>query len=193
VFSIGKPSGETMRRFLAAQSKLDFSYSAIGATANTPPSGYVVDHTRTQLGEGAQVFEAAKAALKRWEHFQFSWLEAGPVSTPIEVDAVVTVMAHQFGFWWLNAARIIAVIDEEGPIRRFGFAYGTLPDHAESGEERFCIEWHESDNSVWYDILAFSRPRHFLARLGYPVVRRIQKRFGKASSAAMKQAVRASR
>jgi uncharacterized protein (UPF0548 family) len=36
--------------------------------------------------------------------------------------------------WWLNACRIVYVVDEEGPVKRFGFAYGTLPEHAESGK-----------------------------------------------------------
>jgi uncharacterized protein (UPF0548 family) len=27
-------------------------------------------------------------------------------------------------------------------MRRFGFAYGTLAQHAESGEERFTVEWN---------------------------------------------------
>ena len=80
--------------------------------------------------------------------------------------------------------RIIYVIDETGPLCRFGLAYGTLADHVESGEERFLIEWDRSDDSVWYDILAFSRPRHVLARLGYPFVRRTQKRFARSSAAA---------
>jgi uncharacterized protein (UPF0548 family) len=81
-------------------------------------------------------------------------------------------------------------VDETGPVSRFGFAYGTLPDHAGTGEERFLIEWNREDNSVWYDILAFSRPNHFLTRLGYPLVRRTQKRFGRESAAAMQCAVR---
>jgi uncharacterized protein (UPF0548 family) len=51
------------------------------------------------------------------------------------------------------------------------------------------IEWNREDNNVWYDILAFSRPNHLLARLGYPVVRRMQKRFGRESAAAMQRAV----
>ena len=38
---------------------------------------------------------------------------------------------------------------------RFGFAYGTLPGHGGSGEERFLIE-RDRDDGVWYDILAFS-------------------------------------
>jgi uncharacterized protein (UPF0548 family) len=74
-------------------------------------------------------------------------------------------------------------------MTKFGFAYGTLPEHAESGEERFLIEWDRGENSVWYDILAFSRPRHWLARLGYPLTRRLQARFRRDSAAAMLKAV----
>jgi uncharacterized protein (UPF0548 family) len=70
-------------------------------------------------------------------------------------------------------------------VRSFGFAYGTLPGHLESGEERFLIEWDWADNCVWYDILAFSRHRHILAWLGYPWVRYLQKRFRQESAAAM--------
>jgi uncharacterized protein (UPF0548 family) len=43
---------------------------------------------------------------------------------------------------------------------------------------------------VWYDIRAFSRPRHVLARLGYPLTRRTQKRFARDSVAAMGNAVK---
>ena len=80
-------------------------------------------------------------------------------------------------------------MEEQGPLHRFGFAYGTLPDHVESGEERFLIEWDQVGGAVWYDILAFSRPHHLLARLGYPYVRRVQRSFGKASASAMVRAV----
>ena len=43
-------------------------------------------------------------------------------------------------------------------MKRFGFAYGTLREHAESGEERFTVEWSRDDDRVWYDILAFFAP-----------------------------------
>jgi hypothetical protein len=42
---------------------------------------------------------------------------------------------------------------------------------------------------VLYDIVAFSRPRHFLARLGYPYTRIVQRRFARDSAAAMLRAV----
>ena len=156
-----------------------------------PPSGYVVDHTRIRLGEGAGVFTAAKVALGRWEQFQLGWVEAWSPDDPIRAGNDVAVAGRSLGLWWLNACRIVYVVDEPiGTVVKFGFAYGTLPEHAESGEERFLIEWDRAgDGSVWYDILAFSRPNQFLARLGQPWVRRLQKRFGRDSSQAMVRAV----
>ena len=184
-----KPTAEAIRAFLASQARLDLTYSAVGATATSPPAGYVVDHTRMRLGAGEKVFAAAQVALERWQQFRLGWLEASPEDTPIKEGQVVAILARSIGLWWLNACRIVAVVNEDEPVQRFGFAYGTLPDHAGSGEERFLVEWDREDDSVWYDILAFSRPRHFLARLGYPWVRRVQKRFGRESAAAMCRAL----
>jgi len=189
MLSLQKPSADSIRRLLTAQAELPFTYSAVGATAKTPPAGYVVDHTRIKLGEGEKAFQSAKAALGRWEQFRLGWLEAWSPDTPIQTGEVVAVVARGVGMWWLNACRIVYVVDEPGPVSMFGFAYGTLPEHAAAGEERFMIEWHEKTNGVWYDILAFSRPRSVLTRLGYPMVRRTQKKFGRDSAASMRRAV----
>jgi uncharacterized protein (UPF0548 family) len=191
MLSFRKPSADALRRFLAAQAPLPFTYAAVGATVSTPPAGYVVDHTRIKLGVGEPVFRTAIAALRRWEHFRLGWVEPWPPDTPIATGAVVAVLARVLGLWWLNACRIVYVVDEPGPVRRLGFAYGTLPAHAESGEERFRIEWNLVDDGVWYDILAFSRPNRWLTRLGYPAVRRVQKRFARDSAASMRRAVHA--
>jgi uncharacterized protein (UPF0548 family) len=190
MLSLRKPTAESIRPFLEAQAKLPFTYSAVGATATTPPAGYVVDRTRIELGEGEPVFQLAIAALQRWEQFHLGWVEAWSPDTPIQPGEVVAVMGRAIGVWWLNACRIVYTVDEAGPISKFGFAYGTLPGHVESGEERFLIEWNRGDNSVWFDIVAFSRPNHFLTRFGYPVVRRLQKQFGRDSAASMLKAVR---
>jgi len=189
VLSLQKPSNKTIREFLATQSKLGFTYSAVGATAKVPPAGYVVDHTGVKLGQGEDAFGRARLALERWEQFRLGWVEAWSPHTPIQAGEVLAVIAHEIGLWWLNACRIVYVVDEPGPIRRFGFAYGTLPDHAEAGEERFVVEWDLASGEVWYDILAFSRPNQFLSRLGYPYARRVQKRFRTESAAAMVRAV----
>jgi uncharacterized protein (UPF0548 family) len=42
-----------------------------------------------------------------------------------------------------------------------------------------------SDGTVWYTILAFSRPQKTPYRLGYPMSRMLQKRFVETSKAAM--------
>jgi uncharacterized protein (UPF0548 family) len=191
MISITKPSAEAIRRDLERGVPLDFTYRAVGATAGTPPAGYAVDHTRVRLGTGAEVFRVACQAIRQWRQFQLNWLEATPANTPIEPGAVVAVVAHLLGIWSVNFARIVYTVDEQiGPVRRFGFAYGTLPHHVESGEERFLIEWDIQTDNVDYDILAFSRPRHLVARLGYPFVRRMQHRFGRESATAMQQFIR---
>jgi uncharacterized protein (UPF0548 family) len=191
MFSFRKPSPETMQRFLAEQKKCEFTYSAIGGIERTPPTGFVIDHTRVRLGNGEKVFNEARAELSRWGHFQLGWVESSSCDIPLEQGQVVGILAKVFGVWCLNACRIVSVINSAATdLQRFGFVYGTLPGHVECGEERFLIEWDQSDDSVWYDILAFSRPQHMLARIGYPVVRRLQKKFARDSAAVMQRDVR---
>jgi len=47
-----------------------------------------------------------------------------------------------------------------------------------------------ADNSVWYDIYAFSRPQKTIVKLGLPWARRLQKRFGRESLAVMQRLAR---
>jgi uncharacterized protein (UPF0548 family) len=179
-----------MRRYLATQSPLDFTYADVGATATTPPAGWVIDHTRSELGRGEAIFGKARHALQQWKHFDLGWVAAWPTDVPIRAGETVAVLIRAFGLWWLNAARIIYVIDDASKtIHRFGFAYGTLPGHVEAGEERFLVEWDRTTDRVFYDILAFSRPRHILTRIAPWQVRRMQKRFASESSAAMVRAM----
>ena len=185
-----RPSAAQVQDFVESQATLPFTYPAVGATASNSPSGYNLDHARVQLGSGKEVFDNATTALRRWEHFRLGWVEICNPETPVEPERTVAVLARVFGLWTLNACRIVYVVDEAGSVTKFGFAYGTLPEHAESGEERFTIEWNQQDDSVWYDILAFSRPNQFLVWLGYPVVRRLQERFRRDSTAAMVRACR---
>jgi uncharacterized protein (UPF0548 family) len=189
MISLRRPSIEAVRAFHDAQSNLRFSYSAIGATATTPPAGYDVDHTRIELGSGEDIFARARDAINRWEQFRLGWMEAWSPEGP-RTGNIVVLIVHKMGLWWLNACRVVYVVAEEGPVERFGFAYGTLPSHAESGEERFLVEWDRQSGVVWYDILAFSRPGSPLIRLAYPYMRRVQKQFGRESTRAMLRAVR---
>ncbi|MDQ5846824.1 MAG: DUF1990 domain-containing protein, partial [Acidobacteriota bacterium] len=162
----------------------------VGATRTTAPAGYTIDHNRIRLGDGENTYRRAVAALQNWKHFGLGWVKIVPSDTSVEVGATVAVQAKSFQFWSLNAARIVYVTNEARGLKSvFGFAYGTLTDHVERGEERFTVEWHE-DNSVWYDLYAFSRPQHPLVRFAYPYARKLQKRFAKESLRVMLAASR---
>lgn len=185
-----RPPVSVVQRFLRDQQELPFSYGDVGATKGVPPEGYVVDHSRVRLGGRPETYRAAVAAVRRWEMFRMPWLELFPSDAPIAAGSTVVILVPIAGAWWLNAARIAYVVDETTSSGlRFGFAYGTLREHAECGEERFLVEQNAGDGSVWYDLLAFSRPNHPLVRLGYPLVRMLQKRFARDSLQAMTRAV----
>jgi uncharacterized protein (UPF0548 family) len=96
------------------------------------------------------------------------------------------VLVEHLGFWSLNGCRIVYSVGDGQTS--FGFAYGTLTNHAEMGEEIFEVSMTESDD-VTYRIRAASRPRAFLARIGYPYTRISQARFRRDSIAAMKRAI----
>ncbi|HEY8188872.1 MAG TPA: DUF1990 domain-containing protein [Pyrinomonadaceae bacterium] len=187
-----KPSEEVVRRFISSQQDLPFSYPQAGSTqseSRTDHFGYIVDHNRLKLGEGEDTYRRAVASLRSWRQFDLGWVTVVPPGKSLQVGTTVAVQANVFGFWSLNAARIVYVFDERDSEKaRFGFAYGTLPDHVERGEERFMVEWC-ADDSVWYDIFAFSRPKHPFARLGFPITRALQKRFARESLAMMRKAV----
>jgi uncharacterized protein (UPF0548 family) len=107
----------------------------------------------------------------------------------IEPGTLVAILIRHFGFWSLNFSKIVYLVDEDAAVRRYGFAYGTLAEHAERGEERFTVEWDRASDVVAYDILSFSKPGHLLTRLGYPAARRLQLRFVRNSLAAMVDSV----
>ena len=189
MFLFKKPTDLEVQSFLAAQQDSPFSYAPLGITKNLPIAGYNIDRHRIQLGTGEKTFHQAMDAMQRWKMFDFDWLSLFQTDTPIRSGAVVAIVVHHLGCWSMNACRIVYVIEEEDAGKRYGFAYGTLQEHAEQGEERFTVEWNKQDDSVWYDILAVSKPR-LLARLGYLYARRLQRRFATDSTQAMMRAVK---
>jgi uncharacterized protein (UPF0548 family) len=184
--SLRRPTLDQVRAHLASQQGEPFTYDDIGATRDgREPAGFNHDHNRQHLGSGAATFARACDAIRGWKMFPAPLVFIEPLPIAIREGELAAPVVHALGLWWLNATRIIYVIDEP---RRFGFAYGTLTGHAESGEERFVVE-HLEDDSVWYDLRAFSRPRYWMVRLGKPAARMLQRRFGRLSKAAMVDAL----
>jgi uncharacterized protein (UPF0548 family) len=189
VLLLREPSESHVRHFLAEQRALPFSYPEVGASRRGAPPGYPINHARRKLGVGSAIFTRAVDAVTRWQMYAIRWTRLLWPDTPIAEGATVGILVRHFGFWSLNACRIVYRVDEDGAIRRYGFAFGTLPGHTETGEERFTVEWRQSDDSVWYELFAFARPRHALAKAGYPLTRFVQKRFAADSQRAMLAAV----
>jgi uncharacterized protein (UPF0548 family) len=192
VILLRKPPDARIGRFLDDQRSLPFSYPEVGASREGAPPGYPLNHHRERLGVGPQTFARAVEALRRWRMYETGWTKLCWPDAPITEGTVVGVLGRHFGLWSLNACRIVYVIGEEAsPLKRYGFAFGTLPGHVERGEERFTVEWHRADDSVWYEVFAFARPAHPLASMGPPFVRLVQRRFAAASLRAMVAAVNA--
>jgi uncharacterized protein (UPF0548 family) len=177
-----KPSAASIAQFIAREEPLDFNYPMVGATrtASAPPD-FDVDKNLFLLGTGSKAWEAAKLAVQQWAMFPAPWTQIAPQQAPIQTNQTIAMLARVMGMWWINSCRIVYVIEEPN---RFGFAYGTLPGHAEQGEELFLVERDET-GKVYYRLEAFSRPRHLLARLTYPLPRVFQRKFQRDSKAAM--------
>ncbi|HEV2618044.1 MAG TPA: DUF1990 domain-containing protein [Candidatus Acidoferrales bacterium] len=188
MFFLSKPSRESIGAFISGQRDKPFSYPHVGASRESAPSTYAVDHHRVQLGQGDVVFARAVKAVTQWRMFDMPWIHLCWPDAPIQTGATVAVLVSHLGFWSLNACRVVYVIEEHGMREKYGFAYGTLPQHGEIGEERFTVEFQSDDQSVWYDIYALSRPGP-VAKLGYPYARILQKRFARDSIRSMMKVV----
>jgi uncharacterized protein (UPF0548 family) len=187
-FRLTRPSEQQIAAFLATQRNLTLSYTEVGCTRGAPPQGFVVDHNRARLGTGKDTFERAITALRAWRQSSLGWTSVHPRGAAATPGTDVAVVVQHFGFWSINACRVLYEVDEDDAlqgVRRIGFAYGTLPAHGEIGEERFTAEWHAADDGVWYDLYALSRPGHPLVRLAYPIARHLQRRFARDSKRAM--------
>jgi uncharacterized protein (UPF0548 family) len=187
MFIVSKPSNDRIQGFIDEQSKLPFSYSETGQTRGDPPPGYSINRHRRELGKGEEVFNQAVSALRHWRMYELSWTVLCWPDSPVLEGTVVAVLAQHYGFWSLNACRVVYVLSdcENDILKREAFAIGTLPDHAETGEERFSLEWDRKTNIVTFDVFAFARHHHILARLGAPVARLLQRRFARESGDAM--------
>lgn len=182
-----RPSAREIERFLSESSELPLSYAPVGLSG-VGAEGFNLDAQVTVVGHGEAAFARATQALIAWRHFDLGWVELFPKGAPIAPGTVVAVMVHHVGFWSLNGCRVVSVSGVPGD-HEFGFAYGTLPNHAESGEETFRVRFRPETGEVAYEIRAVSRPRAMLARLGHPLVRSLQEGFRRDSTTAMMRAL----
>lgn len=161
-----------LERALARYRSTEPTYEPVGATRGELPDGYGHTRRRVCLGSGQTVFDRASQALLTWEMHRRSGLAVATGGPAEPGRTVVLGLGIGIGLSLVIPCRVVYLVDE--PTRR-GFAYGTLPDHPEQGEEAFVV-MQDDDGSVWFEIAAFSRPGALLVRWAGPVGRAIQSR-----------------
>lgn len=180
--SLTFPGQDKINSFLKEQADADYTYTALEGTRTGDVSGYDNDHNCCIIGSGEYQWEAAKEALHLWTQFPAPWTKILPERASLKVGQTVAVLFRIFGVWWINSARIVYAFDEPN---RFGFAYGTLLGHLETGEECFWIE-RDTEGVITYHIRAFSKPYYWFVKLAYPMARYYQRQFVLQSLAHMK-------
>lgn len=147
---------------------LALTYPEVGATADEMPAGYHHIRKSSVIGRGRERFEQAAADGMRWGMLRGAGLRVEASAPTAAVGADVLVHLGPV----LAPCRVVYVVDE--PDRR-GFAYGTLPGHAECGEELFLVRFDPSTENVYAEVAAFSKHATWWSRLASPVTSAVQR------------------
>jgi uncharacterized protein (UPF0548 family) len=170
MWSLRKPTPATLDPLLARSATLKLSYSDVGMSRSTQPrSGYAREAHEAIVD---MHYERARDQLRAFATHRLPYLFIYPGDARVTEGANVVVCARIGPLWSINPCRIVYI--DETPDR-FSYGYGTLPGHAESGEESFTVE-RLPDGRVRADTAAHARPDAWLARLGGPVANRVQRR-----------------
>ncbi|KAJ8764468.1 hypothetical protein K2173_006208 [Erythroxylum novogranatense] len=191
-----RPSLQEQKDCLSKSSSFNYDPKYRGATAKPLASlkeeaelskdGFLLNHARVLVGSGFDTYEKGKLALQNWRHFGLNWAFVDP-KTRIENGEKFCVCVNEFLPWVMMPSQVVYVNDKRDATKgmtSFSFGSGTLGGHLLAGEERFSIEMDENDQ-VWYEVLSFSKPAHFLSLLGYPYVNLRQKHFVRQSAFAV--------
>jgi uncharacterized protein (UPF0548 family) len=156
---------------------LPLTYGEVGATAGALPPGYHHVHEEAVVGHGRRRFDEAAHAVMRWGMLRGAGARVEASTEVAEVGSEVIVRLGPVS----APCRVVYVVDE--PHRR-GFAYGTLPGHAETGEELFAVRHDPATDAVTAEVTAFSRHGTWWSKLAGPgtalVQRIVSKRYVKA-------------
>jgi uncharacterized protein (UPF0548 family) len=147
---------------------LPLTYAEVGATAGPLPAGYHHVQRAAVIGHGRHRFEEAADKGMRWGMLRGAGLRVEATTAVAAVGSQVIVHLGPVR----APCRVVYIVDE--PDRR-GFAYGTLPGHAESGEERFVVRYDPATDEVHAEVTAFSRHATWWSRLGSPVTSIVQR------------------
>lgn len=154
---------------LADLDGLALTYPEVGATDEaTLPAGYHHVHAAARIGSGRDRFDRAAEAVMRYGMLRGAGVRVSATTPVAEVGTLVLGRLGPIP----APCRVVYVLDE--PDLR-GFAYGTLPGHAETGEERFAVRYDPASGSVYAEVIAFSRHATWWSRLAGPATALVQR------------------
>ena len=179
-----RPSTSDLRALAERGATDPLTYEPVGISAmSPPPPEFRLDRWSRTLPVGA--FDRATEAIRTWQVHRGAGIVVEAAGPPAVGSVVAMAAPLPLGYIEL-VCRVVEVVDQPD---RFGFTYGTLSVHAERGEESFTVH-RRPDDSITFDIVAASRPRHVLARMFPPVARRLQLAATNRYFAAMEAAVK---
>jgi uncharacterized protein (UPF0548 family) len=188
MFSVRRPTTADLARVVADQATSKLTYADHGATLGSRPAGYRHDQWNADLGSyDESAFDRLGAAIVDWQVQRAAGLTIYPAD-PVRPGLTFALSFRLSGVYVVAAGRVVYLTREPG---RRGFAYGTLPQHPEEGEEAFHVV--RDGSRMMLQITAFSRPRHPLARAGAPVTRLVQVRMNNAYLQSMRAVARSLR
>jgi len=137
-------------------------------------------------------FRRAATAISEYRVFSPTQITPVLAKTPVAIgDTVGLTYRLVPGLRMFVACRVIDVFD--GPTAsgwRAGFTYRTLAGHAELGEEIFAVEKDRTTGDVTASLTAWSRPGHWLTRIGYLYSRWCQTHAGRGALNQLEAAAR---
>lgn len=141
--------------------------ATLGLAAGRTPSDVglggswtITDHSQV-IGYGLECLENATARLLTWQAHQHAGVKVARDGPVVQIS---------FG----PTQSPCLILHEKTSANRTALVYGTLPGHIERGEEAFLIDMAD-DGTVTGRCVAFSTHAWWLARLGAPVARYVQR------------------
>ena len=170
--AIGRPATSELAQLHTAMERAELTYDHIGSTMRVDVAGNPrVRSFSRDLGAAPGTFEGARAAVRSWAALQGIDGRTFPPRAPVTIGATVLVVVPIGPIELVVANRIVTMIDEPDC---YGFAYGTLPTHPESGEECFVVE-RSATGAVRVTVRVQSRGSSLALRLAEPLVRAAQR------------------
>lgn len=153
--------------------RADLTYAEVGATrSDALPADYRHVRRRIRVGEGRELLTAVAAGMRAWGIHRKAGLRVRADSDAPQTGSDFSAGVPLLGWTVWVPCRVVWMRHDP---TRYGYGFGTLRGHPESGEEAFEVSI-DSAGRVWFDLRAFSRPATRVTRLAGPVAVLLQAR-----------------